>query len=282
MFNNGLLTVEDMDDEELRAGRMRDSMGRIPKVTKTMENVPRDLYDAMVQEHQQRTQERYRQTMDAALDTIVDIMLDDTVEPRDRLEAAKHVKEQVMGKTPDKVQLAVTRAPWEDIVMEVGRMTRAEHAARQAAIASGVIDAEVVEEAPTGEEVRARPAATDGPDTGTTPPGGLGGQHCDGVVGDPRITPAPAAPSYNNPATNSPEPTPSNSDIIAAQHCDMLELAARRAAAKKRIQGAKKQRIIKRAMGAMGAPTHNLATTCTPDPSDPTTGKLTHTLTPRD
>jgi hypothetical protein len=60
LFDNGIIGVADLDDEELRAGRCRDNLGRIPKVTKTMENIPRDIYEAMVQEHQIRSQDKFR------------------------------------------------------------------------------------------------------------------------------------------------------------------------------------------------------------------------------
>lgn len=141
MFNNGLLTVEDMDDEELRCGRMRDNNGKIPRVTKTLEMVPRDLYDEMVAEHNRRTQENYRQMMDVALNTIVEIMVDPTVEPKDRLDAAKHIKEQVMGKTPERVQVTTTKLPYEQLMGDVAQITRAQHLAMK----QGALDVESFE-----------------------------------------------------------------------------------------------------------------------------------------
>lgn len=152
MFNNGMLTVKDMDDEELRAGRMRDNLGRIPKVTKTLENIPRDLYDAMVAEHQTRTQEKFREQLDEALNTLVGIMTDDTCEPKDRADAAKYLIERTMGKTPERVQVAVAKAPWEEMLGDFANTSRERHAKLE----QGVIDAEVVEDVvpqvhPTGE-----------------------------------------------------------------------------------------------------------------------------------
>lgn len=316
MFTNGLLTVEDMDDEELRAGRMRDNLGRIPKVNKSMENIPRDLYDAMVAEHQTRTQERYRQNMDAALDTILGIMVDPAVEPKDRLDAAKHVKEQVMGKTPERVQVQLQqKAPWEEMFADFAQTTRAQHAARDRAITEGYIDAEVVEEngvsdvaGEMGQVATEAGVARDGFAGSEVGPEGQApvqrgrtngavpesqgerrarGGHEEqvsesqpnvdnpGLVGDPRITPAKPTPTHDNPATNNSTAPPPNSHVIRWEQCDMVALAARRAAMRNRIDAAKKRRKALRAMGAdvMGG---NKITTELVGEGD--TGKLRHTI----
>lgn len=268
MFNNGLLTVEDMDDEELRCGRMRGPDGKIPRVTKTMEQVPRDLYDAMVQEHQQRTQDKFRQQLDAALNTIVGIMVDPTVEPKDRLDAAKYVKEQVMGKTPDRVQVQVAKAPWEEMLGDFAQVSRE----RQARLEAGYIDAEVVE--PQGQSNVSEAVVDVGPAQPVAP-------MPDSMLA-PHVRYPEAAPSHDNPVTTHyvpriPQP-PSNSERIAAEQCDMVELARRRAEAKQRIQAAKKRRIVQRTMGADVLHNTKIETHEAPNADDPTTGKLRHTL----
>jgi len=274
MFNNGMLTVGDMDDEELRCGRMRGPDGKIPRASKSAKDIPRDLYDAMVQEHLQRTQERYRENMDLALDTIIEIMTDPANEPKDRLEAAKHIKEQVMGKPVDRVAIKVDKAPWEDIMAEVGRTTRAQHQRLQ----EGIVDAEVVETpdestSPANDSIGHEPAAqadsqaSDG--------------HDNGPIGDPRIVPAEDTATHDNPVNSTstaPPPEVSNSQQLRWAACDTQDLAARRAAQRNRMAMAKKQRIIKRTLGAMPNPTSNLATEQVSDPDDPTVGKLRHTL----
>src|SRR6516162_5593132 len=241
MFNNGLLTVADMDDEELRCGRRRDGNGRIPKVTKTMEMVPRDLYDEMVAEHQRRTHEKFRQQLDAALDTMVEIMTDQTAEPRDRADAAKYLMERVIGKTPERVQVAVAKAPWEEIAMEVGRLTRAEHEQRQV---GNYVDAEVVEDVPDDNQPDLAGQRLDEPSATADEP----------VPVDPAFAPAPAAPSHDKPASSNPvvqvanAAKPTNSQVLAWRACDAEQLRAMRKAAKKRIQDAKKRRIIQRTL----------------------------------
>jgi len=270
MFNNGLLTVEDMDDEELRAGRMRGPDGKIPRVNKTMEMVPRDIYEAMVLEHQTRTQDKFRQQLDMALNTIVGIMTDPTAEPKDRLDAAKYIKEQVMGKTPDRVQVQVAKAPWEEMMGDFANISRE----RQARLEAGYIDADVVEDS-TNQEQAMEGARLDGQEaTAQQAPPPLE----DSALA-PHVRYAEPAPSHDNPVTTHyiPKP-PTNSEIIAAERCDMIELAARRAEAKQRIQAAKKRRIIARTMGTDALEAHKITTTEVPDADDPTTGKLRHTL----
>ena len=79
------------------------------------------------------------------LDIMVDIAQDDTVEPRDRFEAAKYLFERTAGKTPDTVNVTVKQAPWEELLSQVAGiapMNRDEH--RRLGV--GIVDAEVVED----------------------------------------------------------------------------------------------------------------------------------------
>jgi hypothetical protein len=281
LFDNGIIGVADLDDEELRAGRCRDNLGRIPKVTKTMENIPRDLYEAMVLEHQTRTQDKFRQAMDDALDTILGIMTDPAVEPRERLDAAKYVKEQVMGKTPDRVQVAVAKAPWEEMLGDFAAVSRQRHQM----IEQGAIDAEVVEEHDDSEahQTGHKGAPYDGtqarqvsPDTQRVQ--GVVTDHAQSAVGDPRIMPAEPSYTHARQATSNAvaeAQQPSNSDIIRWEQCDAAELAAKRAAAKERINKAKKARAARRTTGGEMLSRHKIHTTLV---GEGDTGKLRHTI----
>jgi hypothetical protein len=283
MFNNGLLTVEDMDDEELRCGRMRDAAGRIPKVTKTMEMVPRDLYDEMVREHLSRTQEKFRQQLDTALDTMVEIMTDVSAEPRDRADAAKYLMERVMGKPQERVQVTVTKAPWEEIAMDLGRVTRAEHERRKL---GNAIDAEVVEDVPEPHTEANEPQQrTSEPSATEVVPDGID-------TTPPAFRPAPKAPSHDAPASSNPvaevqqntvvptvvPPEPTNSERMGASACDAAHIAALRKAAHDRIQAAKKRRIVQRAMGSDALQRNNIAAAEVPNDDDATTGRISFTI----
>jgi hypothetical protein len=304
LFDNGIIGVADLDDEELRAGRCRDNLGRIPKVTKTMENIPRDIYEAMVQEHQIRSQDKFRQAMDDALNTILDVMTDPANEPRDRLDAAKYVKEQVMGKTPDRVQVAVAKAPWEEMLGDFAAVSRQRHAQLE----RGVIDAEVVEP-PVPQDVSEVHQTSEAHSTGMgspRPPGfpepqrtgpvsthqaetptsatrdrqvqrGQMGIGYDGPA-DPRITPAQPSYTHARPATSNgviEAQQPSNSEIIRWETCDSAALAERRAMARKRIEAAKKARRARKATGGAMLARHKIHTELV---GEGDTGKLRHTI----
>jgi hypothetical protein len=138
----------------------------------------------------------------------------------------------VGGKTPERVQVAVTKAPWEEIAMEVGRLTRAEHDQRAMGQA---IDAEVV-------EVQEDSAPPPDPDRATEPP----------TFEPPTpsaFAPAKPAPSHDNPVTSNPVVAVQNSERLRWRACDAEHLRAQRAEAKQRIQGAKKRRIVLRTLG---------------------------------
>lgn len=144
-FDRGYLTVKDLDDEELRHGRCRDQFGRIPKVDGKTELIPAEKFDEMVAEHELRFKQRLRERLDSMIDVMVGIAEDETVEPRDRLEAAKYIFERTAGKTPETVNVNVKAAPWEELfgsVAGIASMSREEHKQVQA----GIIDVEFEDE----------------------------------------------------------------------------------------------------------------------------------------
>jgi len=247
MFDNGFITVEDLDDEELRLGKCRGANGKIPKSSTKTEMVPRDLYDEMVLEHQKRTDEKLRQQLDTMLEVMVDVATDDTVEPRDRMDAAKYLFERVAGKTAERVAITVEKAPWEEVFSGVAKISRE----RSHALRDGAIDAEVVE----APDVSERPPGPPEPEP-TVPP-----EHYVAPYGAGPFEPAPKAPSWDNPVSSSatipsdrreppPEATQSTSEQLREMQSAAADLAARKANARKRIQDAKKRRIVQRATGA--------------------------------
>lgn len=156
LLENGYLAVQDMDDEELRVGRCRNSKGHIVSAGARTKMLPRDLYDAMVAEHLQRTQEKLRGQMDVALGTMIDVMTDDTVEPDVRLKASQYLYERVAGKTPERVSVSVRQEPWEEVIGGISQMTRAQSKAMR----EGAIDAEVVEDPVQAADERSEPNPT--------------------------------------------------------------------------------------------------------------------------
>jgi hypothetical protein len=257
MFDNGFITVQDLDDEELRYGKCRDSNGRIPKRPNKTEMVPRDLYDEMVLEHQKRTDEKLRQQLDTMLEVMIEVATDDTVEPRDRMDAAKYLFERVAGKTAERVAITVDKAPWEEVFAGVAKLTRQQSIAAR----EGTIDAEVVEPdvrygpsdgvVPDGQS-DGRPGPREQPmATPTIPP-----EHIMAQQGSGPFDPAPPVPDHTSPVSTSatmpaiPPLVPTNAEQIRKTQEAQANYAARKKATRKRIQDAKKRRAIQRATGA--------------------------------
>lgn len=145
-FDNGWLSVKELDDEELRYGMCRNERGIIPHSPGRTTLIPKDKYDEMIAEHELRFQQQWRQKLDDMVEVVISIAEDDCVEPRDRLEAAKYAIERVAGKTPERVSVTVKNAPWEELLGQVtgiAQMSRAEHRAINGA---GIVEAELVDD----------------------------------------------------------------------------------------------------------------------------------------
>lgn len=247
-FEMGILTVKDLDDEELVAGRCRDENGRVPKGNGKTEYIARELYDEMVAEHELRYKSKLRENLDRMLDVMVEIANDDTVEPRDRFEAAKYLFERTAGKTPETVQVNVKHAPWEELLSQVtgiAPMTRDEH--RQ--IGVGIVDAELVD---VDEE-----DMDDYNTYGDIPMrGDRSYDETNPATADPTTDPAEDVPpsAAEEPYQDEPERNygrrADEKRSYQQQVHDAQALQKRRAEARKRIQNAKKQRKIGRALGA--------------------------------
>jgi hypothetical protein len=250
-FDNGLIGVQDLDDEELRSGRCRNEFGRIPKVEGKTQTMPRDMYEAMIVEHEQRTDQKLRENLDAAIDVMVGIMGDDTAEPKDRMDAAKYIFERIKGKTPERVHIATgEKAPWEEVFAGVARITKQ----RSEMLKQGVIDAEVVEQ-PTvdnamHESQRSRDQADEIDDD------------AEWIDETPSaFAPPTMAPSHDMPVTNSGveealqrqrAEAESNAERIRVAQERGFDVAIKRKAANDLRQGAKKRRIVMRTMGHGG------------------------------
>ena len=237
-FDRGYITVKELDDEELVAGRCRDANGRIPKPKGKTEYLPRELYDEMVAEHELRYKQKLRENLDNMLDVMIEIAEDETVEPRDRLEAAKYLFERTAGKTPETVTVNVKHAPWEELLSQVAGiapMSRQEH--RDLGV--GIVDAELVEVDEDGEPITGEPISEDDMNEYW-----VEGDITHHAPGQPQTEPHQAEPERNY-GRRADEARSYQQQVQDAQ-----DLAKRRKEAKAKIQNAKKQRKIDRAMGA--------------------------------
>lgn len=278
-FDKGYISVKDLDDEELRYGRCRDENGLIPQRNgRKTELLPQDKFDEMIAEHELRYKQKLRQRTDDMLDIMTNIAQDDTVEPRDRFEAAKYLFERTAGKTPETVNVTVQQAPWEGLlnnITGIGSISRAEHRRiTEEGDNAGIIDVEYEDEdvnpvspedisntsAPAAEQDvvsvhQPRPAEPDpaeAPQAQPTQP-----THYKAVDGEPTFA---ADPAQTPPDRPSPPVEPdqyeqygsrrTESKSYADQVRDAEALAKRRKESKEKIRNAKKQRIINRTMGA--------------------------------
>ena len=115
---NGHLSVDDLDDEELMSGQLRDSSGKLNGRNKL---IPKAMHQELVRRILQRGQEKIRSDYFKALEVVADIMDDDQNDPAIRLRAANMIIERIAGKTPEKVELSVEVKKYEEVAVNILR-----------------------------------------------------------------------------------------------------------------------------------------------------------------
>lgn len=146
----GIITVDDLDDEELLKGRTRDEktglfVGPAPK------NIPKALHDRMVKDLFSRSDQKLKENLLAAVDTIAEIAKGTAYEPQDRFKAAAWIFERLRGKNPE-VVVHQQDKPWEHIFSNIQGGSRAESRLARGtategdiAVLEGAVDAEFIE-----------------------------------------------------------------------------------------------------------------------------------------
>lgn len=116
---SGVLSVEDMDDEELARGYPKNRngtfAGRPPKV------IPYVVHQQIQREFYKRMQETMKKSMPAALEQLAKIATDIHREDRDKLKAIDMILNRVMGKPIERVEISSGEKPFE---VTMGRMRR--------------------------------------------------------------------------------------------------------------------------------------------------------------
>ena len=137
-FMRGEITVRDLDDEELKRGRFRDSDGKFRGRSASL--IPAEFHEEVMRRMLERGTEKIQHDFLSAIETVVDVMknsTDDVV----RLRAANVVIERYAGKTADKVDLTVAVKPWEQTLKGIMKAPPPE------LLQLGmVVDAEIVED----------------------------------------------------------------------------------------------------------------------------------------
>jgi hypothetical protein len=144
---NGELAIEELDDEELLHGRLKDSQGRLS--AKGVNMVPRRLHEAMSRELVKRMNGKFAEHVDEAIEVILDVMRNGEGEQYSqferagtkRLQAAIYVVERIMGKPESNMHVTVEATPWQqaieagDLLVDVDQQP--------------ILDVEVVDDLPT-------------------------------------------------------------------------------------------------------------------------------------
>lgn len=108
---NGKIKVEDLSDEEIFQGQLRDKNGKMtgrPPVA-----IPRQFHEQVVRELIKRCNKK----MEAQVEPMIKVLQELAANPRTpadaRYKAATYLMERVLGKVPDKQIITATIAKWE-------------------------------------------------------------------------------------------------------------------------------------------------------------------------
>lgn len=122
-FMKDIITVEDLDDDEIRGGFVRDSQGN--KVSSRVIGIA--FEQKITKELHRRLNSYIRSKAPRALEVVYEIADSDMVEPADRLKAASMLLDRTLGKSPDVLITATTEKPYEAILGGISGGSREEH-----------------------------------------------------------------------------------------------------------------------------------------------------------
>lgn len=151
-FKAGIITVEDLDDEELAAGGFRSKNGTIVKP----KNVPRDLVQGFQKAIYERAQNELKSHTVAAAKTLGRLATAPGIDDAIALRAAQDILDRNLGKAQQNVAMTID-APWEEVFNAIGSGSREEsRQARQVESSrpaiDSAIDAELVDIPGTDEQ----------------------------------------------------------------------------------------------------------------------------------
>jgi hypothetical protein len=108
--------VEGLDAEELARGQLKDKdgyfRGRPPDF------IPRQFLTACQREMIRRFNYKIQANFEAATDELIRLGTSDIMDPKDRVKVLQYLVERVVGKIPDKIEVAVAD-PWETIIGDI-------------------------------------------------------------------------------------------------------------------------------------------------------------------
>lgn len=119
----GIISVEDLDDEEIARGQCRRADGTFSANPPKM--IPKAIHDRMVSVLFERANEAFKVALIPAVITLGKIANGDAYEPADRIKAASLIVDRVMGKNAD-VVVHKQDAPWEMALSTITAGSRAD------------------------------------------------------------------------------------------------------------------------------------------------------------
>lgn len=152
-FKRGIITVDDLEDDELAACAFRSKNGKLyaPK------NMPRELMQEFNKALYRRADiEMKKHTVDS-VKAVAEIMQSTAVEPEVRLKAATFLIERNLGKTPQVIAFQ-SAAPWEEVFDDIAHNRTPAPAIEQ----EQHIEAEIVELEPEPVTIEPEPAPIEG------------------------------------------------------------------------------------------------------------------------
>lgn len=117
----GEISPEELDDEELAKGVCRNPDGKFPK--RAPNHVPKAMYDRMTRELFARAEEKLRDSLVGAAESLAKMAADPEVDASTRLKAATWLYERLQGKAPTVVNVQQEK-PFEVVLGSVHRGPR--------------------------------------------------------------------------------------------------------------------------------------------------------------
>jgi hypothetical protein len=115
---SGDIEVDDLDDDELARGMCRNEDGRWPRRQPNL--VPKAMYDKMTAELFRRSDERLKEGLVDAVESLVRMIGDPEVDASTRLKATTWMFERLRGKTPDVVEIKQDK-PYQMVLTHIHR-----------------------------------------------------------------------------------------------------------------------------------------------------------------
>lgn len=108
--------VENLDAEELARAQLKADDGTFRG--RPPEFIPRTFYLACQREMVGRFNRKIQSNFEKATDELIRLGTSDIMDPKDRIKVLQYLIERVVGKIPDKVEVAVAD-PWETIIGDI-------------------------------------------------------------------------------------------------------------------------------------------------------------------